>query len=235
MERNGYYAVGLWILAISTVIYMYGVFSTSSVNRLDTGLLPLTHFTSKHKLSSDSYGMPTHYYSQRGMLFDNDNTPCLQSVEKCLDSIQYITGVKPQLISFSKNTPQQSHHNKTGEPFLVPNIIHYINFDWGQQPFQFFHYVSYKGVDKFLRPSMIILWGNKFGNNTLWRRMLREVPNLYNVDVITSTMLFGVKFWWVQHLSDVLRIAVLRGEIVSAFHWACMVEIMLIQPTVYIC
>ena len=124
MERNGYYAVGLLILAIGIVIYVYGVFSTSSVNRLDTGLLPLTHFTSKHKLSSDSYGMPTHYYSQRGMLFDNDNTPCLQSVEKCLDSIQYITGVKPQLISFRKNAPQLSHHNKTREPFLVTNIIH---------------------------------------------------------------------------------------------------------------
>ena len=168
-------------------------------------------YRSKHRLYSQSYGMPTRYYDNKDISATTSSPCLLLGADKCLEYIELITGVEPRLISFKQEVVQAARHPDTGLPFLVPNIVHYINFNIGREPFQFYHYVSYKGSDKFMKPALIILWGNTYSGK-LWDKMLSEVPNVYYVHVTASSTLFGRQYRWVQHLSDVLRISVLRGK-----------------------
>ena len=168
---------------------------------------------SRTRLPRTCYGLPSHYYKIKGI---GNDSHCLKSVDDCVAYIKQITGVVPRLVSFTENRNQPLHHKKNKKPFLVPNIVHYIHFTKSKgfiiwKPFEFYNYLSFKGADKFLRPSMIIVWGDRFTGEH-WLRTLQEVPNVYFIRVLASTRLFGKPYIFGHHLSDALRISIIRGK-----------------------
>ena len=213
MGYSKYLGISGCILLFLTITVIH--FEDNSISKspwLDVPL-PRVKFSSPYKLRTNTYALPVHHIEDRGI---THNSPCLQSRDKCLGFIEEIGGVRPELISFKKYVPQPTKHARTNVPFVVPNIVHYVHYGSGMnglfsEPFEFYHYVSYKATTKFIKPIMIILWGDKFSGK-IWERVLREVPNVYYAHVTTSRLLFGVKYFFGTHLSDVARVALLRGK-----------------------
>ena len=157
-------------------------------------------------LDNKKYKFPTHYLPNRG------NAACLHSRKTCLNRIEELTEIEPKLLSYLHKRKQYTHHAKNGQQFIVPNIVHYVNYG---HKFPFYAYVSFKSASKFIRPSLILLWGDDPGTDVYWwKRVTEEVPNVYVVQTEESDILFGKEVQYkLEHLSDVLRLNVLRGMV----------------------
>ena len=115
----------------------------------------------------------------------------------------------------------KTHHPRNNKEYLVPNIVHYVSFYANNFPF--YLYVSMRGVDKFIKPAMLIIWGEVPDTDVYWwTRLLREVPNIYVVPTerYTQDTLFGKDVpckkvngcVFRAHDSDAMRLRILLGK-----------------------
>lgn len=89
--------------------------------------------------------------------------------------------------------------------FVVPNVVHYI-FLGTNWKFTFIHYLSFRSVDRFIKPEEIFIHGDVLPVGSWWNRTVIEVKNMYHVKVPYSTKaLSGQPYWYPQHLSDTFR------------------------------
>ena len=140
------------------------------------------------------------------------HSACLMSVEECLDLISIKSGKHPKLVSHSKQQPTYNHHPVTGEQIVVPNIVHVVRF--GQNyAYEFQNYVSLKSIDKFIKPHLLLIWGDYLPMNTSvwWKRTVQEVANIYFVPRDRIPTIHGKPVMFPAHESDWLRMEVIRG------------------------
>ena len=132
---------------------------------------------------------------------------CITSLSGCLRLIYKIKGIQPpQLISHEKKTPTEPFHPTTKLPYKVPNIVHVIRFQQ-QLPFKFFNYVAFKSYDKYIKPHAIFFWGDNLPQESeWWERTVKEVPNIYYVNIKPRSTLGGEPIKFVAHASDYLDI-----------------------------
>ena len=97
--------------------------------------------------------------------------------------------------------------------FLVPNIVHYVLF--GNVPFTFLNYISFKSAGKFIKPQFIFVHGDGLMIGHWWNRTLKEVDNIYYVHQPYIQLIQNKKPGWYAHQSDVIRLQVLLGELRS--------------------
>ena len=137
---------------------------------------------------------------------------CQESAEQCLYMIRKKTGMQPKLISFVKQQPIYSIHQLTGQQLAVPNIVHFVRY--GQKlRYDFQHYVSLISVAKFIKPHLLLIWGDYLPPNTSawWRRTVKEVPNIYHVRAARIPTIYGKPVKFLAHEADWLRMRIITG------------------------
>ena len=135
------------------------------------------------------------------------------SQDEYLAQITAKHGYRPELLSFVNKT-QRLNHTTLRNVNVVPNIVHFVYFCNGNDyNLEFMHYVSFKGVHKFIEPDLILIWGNcPPSNTTWWNRVQQEVPNVYYVYADRLTQIGGLKPGWIEHETDFMRLKVIYGE-----------------------
>jgi hypothetical protein len=135
---------------------------------------------------------------------------CLLSLPGCLRLISKLQ--VPELISSPLDTPIITHHPVTNAAFKVPNIVHVISFG-DQQPFRFFNYVAFKSYHKYIKPHAIFFWGDHLPKDSeWWTRTVKEVPNIYYVNIKPLSKLGGEPIKFVAHASDYLRLDIMSSK-----------------------
>ena len=148
-------------------------------------------------------------------------TDCFTSKAHCLRLIEQKTGEQPLLISFVRNTTYDRVHIKTGKPFQVPNIVHFISFGT-EQPFMFYNYIAYKSIHKYIQPHAIFLWADNLPSekSRWWKQTIREVANIYFVQTMPPKQIAGKNIKFAAHASDYLRLLIMRGS--TSGHLSCL-------------
>lgn len=107
-------------------------------------------------------------------------------------------------VSFTIKQPEISWERE--QTRKVPNIVHYVNF--GSLDFAFLNYMSFRSVNTFVKPWMILVHADILPHGFWWRQALKEIPNIYHVYHKRPTHIQGKMIRWVQHASDILRLQV---------------------------
>ena len=106
--------------------------------------------------------------TKEGENLHSDSVPCLETRDMCLGLIQSTTGSEPRLLS--GHVTQSANHKQhpiTGQDMLVPNIVHVVRF--GQNySFTFQHYVTCKSIDKYIKPLLLLIWGDFLPPQSKW-------------------------------------------------------------------
>ncbi|KAL3836289.1 hypothetical protein ACJMK2_021726 [Sinanodonta woodiana] len=90
----------------------------------------------------------------------------------------------------------------------VPNIVHFIWFMYKE--FNFFHYLSFMSAVRFVRPCLILLHGNYVPHGRYWRSFTLSFPFVILVQRSPRSSIFGNKIKFLEHISDVMRIEILK-------------------------
>jgi len=105
---------------------------------------------------------------------------------------------------------------------VVPNVVHYIilrpdNGSSDDQNMTFLHYLSFLGVERFIRPTQIIVHGNVLPRGDWWRRTTNDVANIFFVNVSDDvpTKIYNRTLQRVEHRADILRYQILYGRLVA--------------------
>jgi len=94
----------------------------------------------------------------------------------------------------------------------VPNVIHYV-FLGSDLKFTFINYLSYRSVDRFIRPDQIFVHGDHIPSGKWWNRTIGEVQNIYHVKRIYSNNApNGKPYNFKAHISDYMRTKTLMSE-----------------------
>ena len=141
---------------------------------------------------------------------------CLASKEACIDRITKRHGIKPALLSYEQVQPDYILHPVSSKGLVVPNIVHYIHYGVNFT-LDFLTFVSFKSVDEYIKPSLILVWGDLPPNTTWWRRVQQEVPNVYYVQADRVSQIGGLKPGFIEHETDYMRLKIIHGEILANF------------------
>ena len=202
MKKNNYkmYKIKLRVVLLGVLILVVLLF---------TCLKSPYQVYEHHKYQEEKYEHP---FSNSLKDMPN-NLECLTSVNDCLTFIKMSTGKEPVLMSFAKPREFYKTNQKTGQVFLVPNIVHYINFG-RKQPFVFYNYVAYMALETYIKPDLIILWGDMppHVNNTWWQKTRQNVPNIYYLDTKPYDIIAGKNVTFIEHSSDMHRLEILTGK-----------------------
>ena len=196
------------------------------MRQLRTKLLILTmlglifvyiHFlrtTTQEEPVIDQQGPIIHTEAQNQPLLEETENKCFQSVDVCLQFITSQMGHHPKLLSYTTRQHLYSRHPASRQQLMAPNLVHYIRFHGERYAFNFPTYVSFKSVHKFIKPDLILVWGDALPSNdsTWWIRTVKEVANLYFVKTNRIQTIGGKKVKYIQHESDWLRLIIMKGK-----------------------
>jgi len=90
----------------------------------------------------------------------------------------------------------------------VPNIVHYVWFN--RRELNFYHFLSFMSVHKFLRPCLILVHGDYQPYGKYWKYLLQIVPNIIHVYRDPPAFIYGKHIQKVEHKSDVARLQSLK-------------------------
>ena len=113
----------------------------------------------------------------------------------------------PRLLSFYE-VPLRDER----DGYKVPNLVHYI---WmgSNRTFSYINYLSFYSVNKFLKPSRIILHGDVLPGGSWWKQVLQDIPNVYFLFRLRPIVIQDVRPKWIEHETDVLRLQILYGKL----------------------
>lgn len=104
------------------------------------------------------------------------------------------------------------------ESFVVPNVFHYI-FLGSNWDFTFLCYLSFRSLERFVKPEKIFIFGNVVLTGKWWNLTVEEVKNIYYVKVpcgsasvlgnFLQSAPSGKPYAYKQHSADVLRLEIL--------------------------
>lgn len=93
--------------------------------------------------------------------------------------------------------------------YVVPNIVHFVKF--GDDPLSFVEAVCIRAAWLHQRPEALMIHCdicNATTTSPLWY-LIKDIPVLKLQPTVRPTKVFGIKFSYVQHASDVVRLQVL--------------------------
>jgi len=94
----------------------------------------------------------------------------------------------------------------------VPNVVHYVVLG-SDLTFTFINYLSYRSVDRFIRPDQIFVHGDHTPSGKWWNRTIDEVKNIYHVKRKYSDKApNGIPFKFPAHISDYVRAEILLSK-----------------------
>lgn len=96
-----------------------------------------------------------------------------------------------------------------GITYIVPNIVHFIKF--GDNPLSFVEAVCIRAAWLHQRPEKLMIHCdqcNRTVQSPLWY-LIKDIPVLKLQTTVRPTEVFGIKFSYIQHASDVVRLQVL--------------------------
>jgi len=78
------------------------------------------------------------------------------------------------------------------------------------QNMTFLQYLSFLGIDRYIRPTHIVIHGNVLPRGVWWRRTTNEVANIFFVNVINvPKQIYGTDLSFIEHKADILRYRIL--------------------------
>lgn len=89
----------------------------------------------------------------------------------------------------------------------VPNIVHYILYGKGE--FNFYSFVSFISVIRFVRPCAVLIHGDAVPDSVYWMLILNLFPNIIQVTRTIPDNIFGTPVRHRTHISDIMRIEAL--------------------------
>src|SRR6218665_203648 len=96
--------------------------------------------------------------------------------------------------------------------FRVPNVVHYV-FLGSDLTFTFCNYLSYRSVERFIRPNQIFVHGDHVPSGKWWNRTIDEVKNIYHVKRrYTNKAPNGQQYKYPAHISDYMRAETLLSK-----------------------
>src|SRR6218665_2968442 len=94
----------------------------------------------------------------------------------------------------------------------VPNVVHYV-FLGSDLTFTFCNYLSYRSVERFIRPNQIFVHGDHVPSGKWWNRTIDEVKNIYHVKRrYTNKAPNGQQYKYPAHISDYMRAETLLSK-----------------------
>ena len=94
----------------------------------------------------------------------------------------------------------------------VPNVVHYV-FLGLDLNFTFANYLSYRSVNRFIRPDQIFVHGDHTPSGKWWNRTIEEVKNIYYVKRTYSKKApSGQPYNHTAHISDYMRTEILLSK-----------------------
>ncbi|XP_041360399.1 uncharacterized protein LOC121376553 [Gigantopelta aegis] len=91
--------------------------------------------------------------------------------------------------------------------YRVPNVVHYVWFS--RNVMDVFGFLSILSVQRFLKPCVILVHADVLPHGPYWKHVLRLVPNIVHVHRQAPETIYGKRFGYVQHKSDIARIELL--------------------------
>ena len=124
-------------------------------------------------------------------------------------------GWQPRLLTRAVRRDNNTTVN-TSASLVVANVVHYILFKKSSNnkknfKFLFHYYLSFRSVHQFIRPRYIFLHGDLVPEGEWWQRTLQDVDNLYHVYCEKPTKIHRRIIGFVEHASDIKRLALLIG------------------------
>lgn len=97
----------------------------------------------------------------------------------------------------------------------APNVVHYVH--WGADlKFTFVNYLSYRSVDRFIKPDQIFVHGDRVPTGVWWNQLVKEVKNIYHVHrPFTEYAPNGERYRFPAHISDYLRTEILLRKYIA--------------------
>ena len=96
--------------------------------------------------------------------------------------------------------------------FRVPNVVHYV-FLGSDLNFTFVNYLSYRSVERFIKPNQIFVHGDHTPDGKWWNRTVEEVKNIYHVKrTYTRKAPNGQPYRFPAHISDYMRAETLLSK-----------------------
>ncbi|GFN83984.1 hypothetical protein PoB_001049000 [Plakobranchus ocellatus] len=92
----------------------------------------------------------------------------------------------------------------------VPNLVHYVWF--GRNYFRPEHLISVLSAVRYQKPCAILFHSDHLPYGDHWRLLLHLVPEVIHIIRHQPQAIFGHKFGFIQHKSDVVRIQALMGD-----------------------
>ncbi|KAK3774638.1 hypothetical protein RRG08_035066 [Elysia crispata] len=89
----------------------------------------------------------------------------------------------------------------------VPNLVHYIWF--GRNYFRPEHLISVLSAVRYINPCAIFFHSDRLPFGDHWRLLLQLVPEVIHIIHRQPGSIFGHKFGFIQHKSDIVRLQVL--------------------------
>src|SRR6218665_1774732 len=108
--------------------------------------------------------------------------------------------------------------NETKLVLKVPNVVHYV-FLGSDLSFTFTNYLSYRSVDRFIKPDQIFVHGDHVPSGKWWNRTIVEVQNIYHIKRTYSNKApNGELYKYPAHISDYMRTETLLSEYIDSTH-----------------
>ena len=92
----------------------------------------------------------------------------------------------------------------------VPNVVHYVWYS--NSSMDFFHFLSFISVVRFVKPCLILIHGPFLPHGTYWDYFVHVFTNIIHVKRNHPTAVGGNKLAYPEHGSDVMRIQALDGK-----------------------
>src|SRR6218665_970667 len=94
----------------------------------------------------------------------------------------------------------------------VPNVVHYV-FLGSDLNFTFINYLSYRSVDRFIRPDQIFVHGDHTPSGKWWNRTIDDVKDIYHVKRnYSNNAPNGQTYNHPAHISDYMRAEILLSK-----------------------
>ncbi|KAL3836288.1 hypothetical protein ACJMK2_021725 [Sinanodonta woodiana] len=93
-----------------------------------------------------------------------------------------------------------------GKP--VPYVVHFIWFMYRE--FDFFNFLSFMSVVRFVRPCLILIHGDFVPYGRYWHRFTMTFPYVILVRRSPKLTIYGKRVEFIEHLSDIMRIEILK-------------------------
>src|SRR6218665_3809803 len=195
---------------IRTIFYPSKIYRNLSVEYEESRVHVGDHFSALEALKRDGYAP---------VAISESTTYCLNASQSIKHSTNDPHNLSPADAEELNNDGSKDNRcnpvdgkENSMQNVRVPNVVHYV-FLGSDLTFTFNNYLSYRSVDRFIRPDQIFVHVDHTPSGKWWNRTIDEVKNIYHVKRKYSDKApNGIPFKFPAHISDYVRAEILLSK-----------------------